>query len=150
MHAVCESTDFMFPMLADIYYPVVEQGAYGNLKKQWILDRSVACYFSSGTGKIKEEIIPNVKITQDVVLFGRIKTDVRITSQNERQSVTNILITNIRFPNSETVYMETAGPRSGLSTIYEVATQDPLIGPNNSVDFYKVLLRRSDNQAVDV
>jgi len=150
MSAVCETTDFMFPMLADIYYPVVEQAAYGNLKKQWVLDRTVACYVSSGKGKTQEEVVPNVKITQEVVLVGRVKTDIRITSQNARQSITNILVTNVRLPNSETIYMETAGPRSGLGTIYEVASQDPFVGPTNSVEFYKILLRRSDNQAVEV
>lgn len=146
----CEKTDFMFPMLADIYYPVVEQAAYGNLKKQWVLDRTVACYFSSGTGKTKEEIVPNVKIVQESTLVGRSKLDLRVTTHNERQSVTNIILTNIRLPNSDTIYMETAGPRSGLGTIYEIASQEPFLGPTNTVDFYKVLLRRSDNQAVDV
>jgi hypothetical protein len=140
----------MFPMLADIYYPVVEQAAYGNLKKQWILDRTVACYLSSGTGKTKEEIVTNVKIDKEIVLTGRVKFDLRISTQQERHSMTNILITNVRLPSSETIYMETSGPRSGQGTIYEVASQEPLVGPTNNVDFYKVLLRRSENQAVDV
>lgn len=150
MSTVCEATDFMFPMLADIYYPVVEQAAYGNLKKQWILDRTVACYLSSGTGKTKEEIVTNVKIDKEIVLTGRVKFDLRISTQQERHSMTNILITNVRLPSSETIYMETSGPRSGQGTIYEVASQEPLVGPTNNVDFYKVLLRRSENQAVDV
>ena len=150
MNTVCEATDFMFPMLADIYYPVVEQAAYGNLKKQWVLDRTVACYLSSGTGKTKEEVITNVKIDKEIILTGRVKFDLRISTQQERHSMTNILITNVRLPNSETVYMETSGPRSGQGTIYEVASQEPLVGPTNNVDFYKVLLRRSENQAVDV
>jgi hypothetical protein len=140
----------MFPMLADIYYPVVEQAAYGNLKKQWVLDRTVACYLSSGTGKTKEEIVTNVKIDKEIVLTGRVKFDLRISTQQERHSMTNILITNVRIPSSETIYMETSGPRSGQGTIYEVASQEPLVGPTNNVDFYKVLLRRSENQAVDV
>ena len=150
MSTVCEATDFMFPMLADIYYPVVEQAAYGNLKKQWVLDRTVACYLSSGTGKTKEEIITNVKIDKEIVLTGRVKLDLRISTQQERHSMTNILITNVRLPSSETIYMETSGPRSGQGTIYEGASQEPLVGPTNNVDFYKILLRRSENQAVDV
>ena len=32
----CEGKDFMFPMQVDVFYPTVEQGAYGNVKKQWI------------------------------------------------------------------------------------------------------------------
>ena len=39
---ICEATDFMFPMQADIFYPLVEQGAYGNVKKTWVQDRTVA------------------------------------------------------------------------------------------------------------
>lgn len=150
MAAVCESTDFMFPMLADIYYPVVEQGAYGNVKKQWILDRSVACYFSIAGIKTKQEVVPNVKIDQDKILIGRTKTDLRISNQQDRQSITNVLLTNIRFVSGQTIYMETAGPRSGLATIYEIASHEPIIGASNTIDFYKTTIRRSDNQAVDV
>jgi hypothetical protein len=32
----------MFPLLADIYYPIVSQTAYGDVNKHWVLDRSVA------------------------------------------------------------------------------------------------------------
>ena len=146
----CEQTDFMFPMLVDVYYPVVEQAAYGNLKKKWIFDRTAACYFSSGSGKTKEEIVPNVKIVQETVLVGRSRIDLRVSTHNERQSVTNILLTNIRLPGLETMYMETSGPRSGQGTIYEIASQEPFLGPTNTLDFYKILLRRSDNQSVEV
>jgi hypothetical protein len=30
---ICEPTDYIFPMLADVYYPIVEQGAYEMLKR---------------------------------------------------------------------------------------------------------------------
>jgi len=32
----CEDTDFMYPMKADVYYPIVEQGL-GFLIKQWFV-----------------------------------------------------------------------------------------------------------------
>ena len=31
--AICESTSVIFPMLADVFYPSVEQAIYGNVKK---------------------------------------------------------------------------------------------------------------------
>ena len=43
---LCEETDFMYPMKADVYYPIVEQGAYGNVKKTWIFNKTVVCNFS--------------------------------------------------------------------------------------------------------
>ena len=31
----CETPDFMFPLYADIYYPLVTQGAFNEIKKSW-------------------------------------------------------------------------------------------------------------------
>lgn len=147
---ICESTDFMFPMQADIFYPVVEQGTYGNVKKTWIQDRTIAANFSAAGNAGKEEVKPNVNITQDTILIGRAKTDLRISSLDSKNSVTNVLITNIKDRNCNEVYIETSGPRAGKSTIFEIATQDPFLGPFGNVEYYNLVIRRSENQAVDV
>lgn len=146
----CGSTDFLFPMQADIFYPIVEQGAYGNVKKQWILDRIVYGSLTPGGSALKEDIKPNVNITQDNVLVGRVQTDLRRSSRDSGTSITNIIITNIKDKNCNEIYVETAGIRAGKSTIFEVATQEPFVGPFGDVEFYRVVLRRSENQAADV
>jgi hypothetical protein len=145
-----ENTDFMFPMEADVYHPIVEQSAYGSVKKQWVFDRAVACSFSSVGAAGKEEVRPNVNITQDVLLIGRIKKDVRISSSNSNNSITNIVITNLRDKSCNPIYVETAGPRAGKSTIFEIASQEPYAGPFGGVEYYNIVLRRSENQAVDL
>lgn len=148
--AYCETTDFIYPLLADVYYPIVEQGAYGNVSKQWILDKTIACSFSSGGAANKEEVKPNVNITKDVVLIGRTRKDVRFSRQENRNAITNVILTNIRDSSGNPVYLETSGPRAGKSTIFEIASQDPTVGPFGSVEYYKLVIRRSENQAVDV
>ncbi len=151
MNKVCESTDFMFPMLADVYYPIVDQGAYGNVKKQWILDRQFACNFTvQGTASANEEVKPNVNITKENILIGRTKTDIRISSNKEMQSVTNILITNIKTTQDQPIYIETSGSRSGHSTIYEIASIEPILGFLGKIEYYRIILRRSENQATDI
>lgn len=148
--AICETTDFMFPMQADVYHPIVDQGAYGNITRNWILDRTIACSFNAAGTAWKEEVQPNINITQDKVLIGRVKTDIRMSSLEARNSINNVIITNIRDQNGNEIYLETAGPRAGKSTIFEIATQDPYSGPFGNVEFYKLIIRRSENQAVDV
>jgi hypothetical protein len=137
-------------MLADIFYPIVDQGAYGNVKKQWILDRSIACNFAPTGNASSEEVKPNVNITKESLLLGRTKTDIRISGSNNRNSITNVVITNIRTPQQEDIYSETSGPRDGRSTIYEVASNEAIVGPFGNVEYYKVVLRRSENQASDL
>ena len=44
----CEVTDFMFPMKADIYFPIVAQGGYGQPTKNWVYDRTITCNATSG------------------------------------------------------------------------------------------------------
>jgi len=146
----CETTDFIYPMLADIYYPIVEQGAYGNVKKQWILDRSIACNFAPTGQAASEEVKPNVNITKENILLGRTKTDLRVSSGNSRNSITNVVVTNLRTAQQNDIYIETSGPRDGRSTLYEIASTEAIVGPFGSVEYYKVVLRRSENQASDL
>jgi hypothetical protein len=146
----CDITDFMYPLLADIYYPLVDQGPYGNVKKTWVLSKTVACNFSTGGAAFKEEVKPNVNITQDSILLGRVKTDIRISESEDKNAITNVLITNIRDRWDSPIYLETSGPRAGRSTLYEVATNEPTLGPFGSVEFYKLTVRRSENQASDI
>jgi hypothetical protein len=138
-------------MLADVYYPIVDQGAYGNVQKSWVLDRTFSCNFTvKGSASAGEEIKPNVNITRESILIGRSKTDLRISTQKDRQSLTNIVVTNIRTLDTPSIYIETSGPRSGLATIYEIASQEPIVGFNNSIEYYKIALRRSENQSTNI
>jgi hypothetical protein len=140
----------MYPLLADVYYPLVDQGAYGNVKKTWVLGKTVACNFSSGGAAMKEEIKTNVNITQDSILLGRVKTDIRVSESEDKNAITNVLVTNIRDRWENPVYLETSGPRAGRSTLYEIATNEPTLGPFGSVEYYKLTVRRSENQASDI
>jgi hypothetical protein len=140
----------MFPLEAEIFYPIVEQGAYGNVQKTWIMDRVVACNVSSVGSAGKEEVKPNVNITQDTLLIGRFRKDLRISERDSRNAIVNVIITNIKDKHCNPVYVETSGSRNGKSTIFEIASQDPFVGPFGDVEYYNVVLRRSENQAVDV
>jgi hypothetical protein len=73
-----------------------------------------------------------------------------MSSLEAKNSITNVIVTNIRDQNGSEIYLETSGPRSGKSTIFEIATQDPFVGPFGSTEYYKLIIRRSENQAVDV
>ena len=141
--------DPMFPLVADIYYATAEQSAYGNLKKTWILDQSLSCAFSSDTSN-KENVKTEFNIINELVIVGRFKKDARFSNRDENNSLTNIVITNIRNAEGAEIYTETSGPRSGKSTIFEIASFEPFIGPFATVEYYSVRLRRSENQAVDI
>lgn len=146
----CETLDFVFPMQASIYYPIIDQGNYGSITKQWVLDKMIACSFTSGGSAFKEEVKPNVNITQNTVLVGRTKNDLRVSSKENKNALTNILLTDIKDQDGNVIYLETAGPRSGKGTLFEVATYSPYVGPFGVVEYYNILIRRSENQTGDV
>jgi|AntAceMinimDraft_12_1070368.scaffolds.fasta_scaffold00180_36 hypothetical protein len=148
--SVNETPDFLYPTLATVFYPLVEQGAYGNIKKQWIADRIVAVSMNSQGSAMSEDVKPNVNITQEVTLVGRTKTDLRVSSKLAKTSITNIVVSNFCDKNGNQIYIETAGIRIGKSTIFEVAGQEPFLGPFGNVEYYKVMLKRSENQSVDI
>jgi len=143
---LCEISDFTFPLLADVYYPIVTQGDLGEVKKQWLIDKTIACSLSYAGLKAKEEVTPNPIITHSSVLYGRTKNDIRISERQEATSITNIVLTNIRDSSGTPIYTETAGVRVGKSTIFEIATSEPFVGPFGGIEYYKLVVRRSENQ----
>lgn len=144
----CETPDFTFPLYADIYYPIITQGAYNEVKKEWVFDRTIVCNATPVGGAGQEDIKPAEFLQYENKLVARSRTDLRITSTENKQAITNILITNIRNMGGDLIYKETAGTRKNRGTIYEVATLEPFLGPFSTIEYYKMLWRRSENQSV--
>jgi hypothetical protein len=135
-------------MLADIYYPIITQGPFGEIKKEWVFDRTISCNATSVGGAGSEQIKPEMFLQYEDKLVVRSRADLRIKSDLSQEAKTNILITNIRLSHGQLIYKETAGPRAGKGTIYEVGTLEPFTGPFNNIEYYKMLWRRTESQAV--
>jgi len=146
---ICETTDFTYPLLADVYYPIVDTGAYGNTKKTWVLDRTISCFFNPAGRQTKEDVGSENKIDIDSIYIGRVRNDLTKGS-NDSYSFTNIIITNIRDISGQSIHNESAGIRKNNPTIFEVASLNPVVGPFGTTEYFKVLIRRSENQAVDL
>jgi len=144
----CPETDFMYPMMADIYYPVISQTDYGQATKKWVLDRTIILNATPVGGAGQEDIKPEIFLQYENKLVSRIKEDPRISISNGSNAITNILIANIRNAQEVLIYKETAGVRAGRGTIYELGTVEPFTGPFGSIEYYKMLLRRAENQTV--
>lgn len=145
---ICDTVDYAYPLLADIYYPRITQGLYNEVKKEWIFDKTIPLYAVSYSGRNKQELGTEAYLQYEKDLLGRSRTDIRFSSQEQANADTNILITNIRNNNKELVYKETSGPRSGKGTIYEIATIEPFVGLFGDIEYYNFVLRRTENQDV--
>ena len=148
MDQCCPETDFMYPMKADIYYPVISQTDYGQATKKWVLDRVIILNATPVGGAGQEDIKPEIFLQYENKLVSRIKEDPRMSTSNGSNAITNILVANIRNAQDILIYKETAGVRAGRGTIYELGTVEPMTGPFGSIDYYKMLLRRAENQTV--
>lgn len=145
---LCDTNDFMYPLRADVYYPIISQNAYGQPNKQWVFDRTFTCYAEPATSGGTENINTEPFLQYEDKLIARSKTDIRVSSSDDNNAITNILITNIRSTGDEVLYKETAGPRNNKGTIFEVATIQPFVGPFGSIEYYKMVWRRTENQSV--
>ena len=146
--AECEATDFIYPMKADIYYPIITQNNYGQANKEWVFDRTIICNATTIGGAGDVELKPDVFLQYDGKLIAISKSDIRTSSNNADNAITNVLVTNIRSATDLVIYKETAGPRTGRGTIYEIGTFEPFIGPFGEIEYYKMLWRRTENQTV--
>lgn len=144
---ICEPNDFLHPMCADIYYSISTQGGFGEIKKQWIFDRVIACNAVPSARKNIEELDPKMISQLNNKLNARSLTDLRISSLDKSYGITDIIITNIRDRHSNLIYKETSGIRAGKGTIYEIATIQPFVNPFGRVESYQMVWRRTDSQA---
>lgn len=144
----CDTVDFLYPFFADVYYPTVTQTPSGKIKKEWTLDQTIICNAANVGGAGAEEIKPEAFIQHEGKLIARAKLDIRITENGTRQSATNVLITNIRNCEGNVIYQETAGPRAGEGSVYELGTIEPFVGPFGTIEYYKMLWRKTDNQVI--
>ena len=60
----CEPTDFLYPLLADVFYPIIDQGAYGNVQKKWVLDRTIAVALNPAGRKYMQQVQTNPNMMQ--------------------------------------------------------------------------------------
>jgi hypothetical protein len=144
----CDTTDFIYPMKADVYYPIITQNSYGQPNKEWVFDRTIVCNATTVGGAGDVELKPDTFLQYDGKLVCRSRSDIRVSSNESENAITNILITNIRSKTDIILYKETAGPRTGRGTIYEVGTLEPFVGPFGEIEYYKMLWRRTENQTV--
>jgi hypothetical protein len=81
-----DTTDFVYPMLADIYYPMITQGPFGEIKKEWVFDRTISCNATPVGGAGSEQIKPEMFLQYENKLVARSKSDIRITSKSSQEA----------------------------------------------------------------
>lgn len=140
--------DFQYPYYADIYYPMLRQGNFNEVKKEWIFGTKVTCYVAPLRMNNKAELSIEQLMQLQHELSFRSRHDIR-TFENIDYAMNNVLITNIRSSSGDLLYRETAGARSGKGSIYELATIEPVVGPFGVTDYFNMVIRRTENQAVD-
>lgn len=144
---ICEPNDFIHPMCADVYYSISTQGSFGEIKKEWLLDRTIACNAAPASRSGLEELDPKMISQLNNKLNSRSLTDLRISSLDKPYGIADILITNIRDKHGNLIYKETSGMRVNKGTIYEIATIQPFVGPFGNIESYQMVWRRTESQA---
>jgi len=86
---------------------------------------------------------------QDII-SGRTGSDPRVNPHGTMYPMTDLLITDIVDEKDSIIYLETAGPRSGLSSVFELAGVLPHVGPFGQVDYFKIVVKRSDDQSMEL
>ena len=146
---ICTPNSILFPMKCDIFYPDVEQSGYGQMKKAWRKGKEEYCYFVQAGPETDQDVKIAVSISQEQIYAGRVPSDIRFSSDGDANSITNILIANIRDRDGNIIYLETSGPRKGNGTVFEISSVTPSVNPFGSIEYYSVLIKRSENQEVD-
>lgn len=144
--------DFFFPLKADIYYPQESQDEYGAINKKWDFDQTIGCSFHGILEKSSDKNFGYEETNEhfymlDTILYGRFKKDPRKSSSGLYYPVSNVLIVNVRGAcDNNPYFIETDGDYVGEPTIFEIKTCQPFINPFGNIEYYKMVINRSDRQ----
>lgn len=139
----CNTT---LPLKADVYYSTPTQNSFGQVEKTWAFDQTIRCALNMSTNYKDQQIQADQMFWVQDILGGRTLVDPRISSDGTMYAMTDVVVTNIRNDKDVEIYVETSGVREGNSTIFEVAGVLPHNGPFGDVDYYKMIIKRSDMQ----
>lgn len=136
-----------YPLQLDLYYSTTTQNDFGELDHVWTYDRSIPCKMSY-VNNSAQTVFPDQRMRITEELSVQVTEDIRVDSLGEMHALNDIFITNIRANCGGVVNKETAGPRAGDSTLYEVVGYAPHVDLFNNIDYRSVALLRSDEQVV--
>lgn len=145
--------DPFLTMLCDVYYATETQDKFGALVKTWTFDRSVKSELY-----MLDKISDRNNFTFDDpefyrinnMLRGRAQEDIRKDKTGIYHPLSHILVTNARTTGcaGASIYVSTNGDTVGKPIIYAVSTCNPFAGIFGTVEYYKVTLKRADNQGL--
>lgn len=135
-----------YPLKADVYYATETQNDFGEVDKAWELDQTVLVDLNMSTNYKDQQVQADQFFWVQDMLNGKCPVDVRVGEDGDMHSLTGILVTNVRNNSETVIYFETAGPRAGKPTVYEVAGVLPHNDPWGNNDYYKLVLKRSELQ----
>ena len=143
----CEATDFIYPMKADVYYPIITQNNYGQANKEWVFDRTIKCsiisQMSGGAKTLAGEIKSNSgNFSYNSELLIRTGQDVQEKKNGTIYPITEILITNIKDSAGKLAWKE----KGNIPTQYELKTFIISFNPSHEIEFYRGFLSRSTKQ----
>jgi hypothetical protein len=146
-------TSMFFPMQCEIYYAQEDQDKYGAVQKKWNLGNSLDC--SLYTPKDKKntdfEFEDQKFFKLDGFVVGRTKKDPRSSEHGSYYPMSHILITNIRGKNcsDELFFFESTETYQQKPTVFELRYCQPYIGPYSKIEYFKLVLERSDTQELN-
>lgn len=127
----------------NVYYSLQTQDIFGTIQREWVFDRVER-------GLVKQQSAQSYMIAQQQnewveTLVGYTEEDLRINSQGELFAPSEVLVT---FNNPKLI--DTAGPRKGLNTTYELRKSTPVEGLFGEVLHFDVMLVRSIDQSAEL
>ena len=133
----------------DIYYSTESQDKFGKEVKEWRLDRTSLGY-AEVLGSVDKDGLKATRFFEyEGKLIGRTRNDPRTSTEGLNYPITSIIITNIRDAKTGLhFYTESAGDRSGESTVFELMAVEPYVNPWNEIEYFKILFNRSERQVI--
>jgi len=134
-----------YPMTADVYYAETKQNAFGTMEKTWVFNRTIQC---SAISALADKTLTGELRTQGAFfnynsdIAFRTGEDIQRNKGRRYYPITEILVTNIKDQNGNTVWTEGETEK----TQYEVQSFVPSYNSFHTVDFYRGYLTRSQKQ----
>ena len=123
-----------------VYFSVQTQDVYGRVERAWVFDRTERVLVKQRQPEMYQ--VSELNMWNDILL-GHSEEDLRINSNGDLYAPSEVLVTFIKPK-----LIDTAGPRKGLNTTYELRASSPVEGAFGEVIHFDIQLVRSPDQDV--
>jgi hypothetical protein len=140
---------FLYSMQLTIAYSTLRQTELGKIEHNWETNQQTLRGYANVMGTVDlKPLRAEREYLYKKQLNARTKVDPRIDAQGNYHPITEMLVLDITA-DGKSLWTHDQAELAGRPLLHDVLSVEPFVNPWNEIEYYKLLLTRSENQHLE-